>query len=350
MRVGVIGCGIVADASHLPGYRKVPGVQVAAVCDTDLAKAEQLAADFGVAHAYLDYREMLARERLDIVSVATPPSVHAEATIASLGSGAHVLCEKPMAMNPAEAEAMIAAAQRADRLLTVGQNFRCWEGSRLLKSRIERGELGHIYYARVVCSGKMVLAGNDTVLRRELAGGGILFCTAVHPVDLAYWLMGSPETEAVSAMTYQRAHRMKSPPLVWDRPPTEIDVEDFVSGLVRFHNGAAMMVEAYWFSDRDQQAPFIELKGDRGTAVFERGTSSLEVWAENRDGAIVNVSPEGLPTFDDIALVGQEIAEFVEAVRTGGQPLVSAREALNVQRILSGINESGAAGRELEIE
>ena len=308
IKVGIIGCGIVTTASHLPGYQRVPGVEITAVCDIDIAREVEVAEKNGVGHAYGDYREMLSKHPLDIVSVATPPSVHAEATIAALEAGAHVLCEKPMAMNPAEAASMLAAAHKAGRLLTVGQNFRCWEGSRRLKSLIDRGDLGHIYYARVVCSGKMVLEGRDILLRREYAGGGILFCTAVHPVDLAYWLMGSPETETVSAM----------------------------------------MVEAYWFSDRDQQAPFVELKGDRGTAVFERGTSSLEVWAENESGAIVDVSPRGLPTFDDVALVGVEIAEFVDAVRTGGQPLVSASEALNVQRILSGINESGAAGREVE--
>ena len=350
LKVGVIGCGVVATVSHLPGYQKVPGVEIIALCDIDFTRAEKVAEEFDVGHAYGDYCEMLEKHRFDIVSVATPPSTHAEATIAALEAGAHVLCEKPMAMNPAQAEAMIAAAQSAGKLLTIGQNFRCWEGSRRLKEMIDRGDLGHVYYGRVVCSGKMVLEGRDILLRREYAGGGILFCTAVHPIDLAYWLMGSPDIETVSAMTYQRAHRMKKPPLVWDRSPAEIDVEDFVSALVRFRNGAAMMVEAYWFSDRDQQAPFVELKGDRGTAVFERGTSSLEVWAEDEEGEIVDVSPGGLPTFDDIALVGVEIAEFIEAVRTGGQPHVSAREALNVQRVLSGINESGVERREIEIE
>ena len=349
IKVGVIGCGSVAMEAHIPGYQKVPGVEIAALCDIDFARAKKATERFGVGHVYSDYKEMFAKHGLDIVSVATPPSAHAEATIAALEAGVHVLCEKPMAMNPAEAERMIAAARKAGKLLTIGQDFRCWEGSRLLKRMIDRGDLGHVYYGRAVCSGKTVLHGRDILLRREYAGGGILFCTAVHPIDLVYWLMGSPDAETVSAMTYQRAHRMKKPPLVWNRSAAEMDVEDFVSGLVRFRNGAAMMVEAYWFSDREQQAPFVELKGDRGTAVFDRGTSSLEVWAENEEGEIVDVSPEGLPTFDDTALVGVEIAEFIEAVRTGGQPHVSAREALNVQRILNGINESGAIGKEIEI-
>ena len=348
MKVGIIGCGSVATAAHMPGYQKVPGVEITAVCDIDGARAEKAAETFGVPHAHSDYREMCRSHKLDIVSVTTPPSVHAEATIAALEAGAHVLCEKPMAMNPAEAERMLETARKAGKLLTIGQDFRCWEGSRRLKEMIDRGDLGHIYYGRAVCSGKAVLGGSDILLRREYAGGGIHFCTAVHPIDLTYWLMGSPDVETVSAMTYQRVHKMKKPPLVWQRPAAEIDVEDFVSALVRFHSGAAMMVEAYWFSDRDQQAPFVELKGDRGTAVFERGTSSLEVWMEDEQGEIVDVSPENLPIFHDSALVGVELAEFVEAVRTGGRPLVSPEEALNVQRILSGINESGTQRREIE--
>ena len=75
-----------------------------------------------------------------------------------------------------------------------------------------------------------------------------------------------------------------------------------------------MNVETYWFSDREQQAPFIELIGDRGTAVFERSTSTLEVWAEDEEGEIADVSPKGLPVFDDDALIAIEIAEFIEAV------------------------------------
>ena len=292
---------------------------------------------------------MFRNHRLDVVSVTTPPSAHAEATVAALEAGANVICEKPMAMNPTESELMLAAAEKAGKLLTIGQDFRCWEGSRILKKMIERGDLGDIYYARVVCTDTSVLHGRDILLRRQYAGGGIVFSTTVHPIDLAYWLMGSPDPETVSAITYQRARKMKRTPLVWDRPPTDVDVEDFAAAIVRFRNAAAMNVETYWFSDRQQQASLIELIGDKGTAVFDRSTSTLEVWAENEAGDIVDVSPKGLPVFDDRALIAVEIAEFVEAVRTGREPHVSAREALNVQRILSGIIESGAAGREVAV-
>ena len=348
IKVGIIGCGSVATVAHVPGYQKVPGAEIIALCDIDIERARTWSEKLGAAGCYSDYREMFKNHKLDVVSVATPPSSHADATIVSLEAGANVICEKPMAMNPEESERMVEAAERTGKLLTIGCDFRCWEGSRLLKKIIERGDLGHIFYARAICTGKTEegLHGSNIILRREFAGGGILFCTTVHPIDLAYWLMGSPDVESVYAMTYTRAHKMKKPPLIWERPPADIDVEDFVSALAKFDNDSAMLIETYWFSDTDQKTPFIELKGDKGTAIFERGTSTLEVWAENEDGDIVDVSPTGLPIFMDSELIAFEIAEFIEAVRTGGKPHVLGREAINVQRILSGVNDSGASGRE----
>ena len=115
MKVEIIGCGSVAVAAHIPGYQKVPGVEVTALCDIDSERARKAAERLDVGHVHSDYREMFEKHNLDIVSVATPPSAHADATIAALEAGAHVLCEKPMAMNPAEAEAMIAEFVEAVR-------------------------------------------------------------------------------------------------------------------------------------------------------------------------------------------------------------------------------------------
>ena len=114
MRVGIIGAGNIAQYAHLPGYQKVPGVQIVAICDIVPERAKQVAAKWNVPQVFTDYREML-KQPLDAVSICVPNCVHAEATIAALESGAHVLCEKPMALDALEGEAMVAAAKRTGK-------------------------------------------------------------------------------------------------------------------------------------------------------------------------------------------------------------------------------------------
>lgn len=125
-RVGIIGCGGIANGKHLPSLSKLDQVELVAFCDIVQERAEEAKEKYGSAEAqvYTDYQELLQDETIDIVHVLTPNISHAEISIAALESGKHVMCEKPMAKTSAEAQKMLEAAERTGKKLTIGYNNR----------------------------------------------------------------------------------------------------------------------------------------------------------------------------------------------------------------------------------
>ena len=126
LKVAVIGCGGIANGKHMPALSKLDSIEMTAFCDIIIERAEEAAKKYGVvgAASYKDYKEMLQKEKPDVVHVCTPNRSHSEITVAALESGAHVMCEKPMAINPAEAQKMLDAARRTGRKLTIGYQSR----------------------------------------------------------------------------------------------------------------------------------------------------------------------------------------------------------------------------------
>src|SRR5690606_3417220 len=142
----------------------------------------------GIKNTYADYKEMLEKEELDIVSVCTPNKFHAPATIAALNSGCHVLCEKHRAMNAAEVEEMIKAAEANNRHLTFGLHFRFTTEVQACKRLIDGGELGGIYAARVDAIRRRGIPGWGVFTNKELQGGGPVIDIGVHMLDTALYL------------------------------------------------------------------------------------------------------------------------------------------------------------------
>ncbi len=126
IRVGIIGCGGIANGKHMPSLKKVPGVQMVAFCDIVVERAEKAAAQYGVpgAKVYEDYKKLLEDKTIDVVHVLTPNRAHSFITVDALEAGKHVMCEKPMAINSVEAKKMLDAAERTGKLLTIGYQTR----------------------------------------------------------------------------------------------------------------------------------------------------------------------------------------------------------------------------------
>ena len=122
IRVGIIGCGGIANGKHMPSLKKVPGVQMVAFCDIVVERAEKAKAQYGTpdAKVYEDYKELLEDKTIDVVHVLTPNRAHSFITVDALEAGKHVMCEKPMAINSVEAKKMLDAAERTGKLLTIG--------------------------------------------------------------------------------------------------------------------------------------------------------------------------------------------------------------------------------------
>lgn len=143
-------------------------------------RARAVAAEQGFANAYADYKEMLAKERLDAVSVCTPNLFHAPATLAALEAGCHVLCEKPPAMNPAEVRAMDAAAEKAGKIFMVGLCMRFHPEVEMAKRFVDGGALGEIYAARVRAVRRRGIPAWGVFTNKKLQGGGPMIDIGVH--------------------------------------------------------------------------------------------------------------------------------------------------------------------------
>ncbi len=342
LRVAVVGCGV-QGRIHLANYRRRPDVALVACCDLDDQRLEAACRDFGVACGFASYRDLLGSVAVDLVSVVTMPVTHREIVVASLEAGAHVLCEKPFALNAAEAEAMLAAARANRRTLAVGYNMR-WMGSAQFARRVvAEGGLGPLQYAHAyTLANDVPWWGKHYV--KAISGGGVLASTAVHVLDLILWVMGSPEPLAASATMLRRFPESRGTTAPSPEARAAYDVEDLVSAHVRLAGGRALTLEAAWCYDILQPRYGFELIGGRGLLQFDPLALIVE-----RDGAPADVTPLGVADTDWGASVAREIDDVVDAVRHGRVPLVAAEQALTVQRLSDALYESAAAGREIQL-
>jgi len=346
LRVGIIGVGGIAQ-SHMQSYAKLKDkVELVAFCDTIQERAEQGAKQYGARNAkvFTDYREMLEMKELDAVDICTPNKFHAPIAIDALKAGKHVYCEKPMAMNTEEAEAMVRTAKETGLKLSVGYPSRFSDDAQFLKSLIVSGELGEIYYAEAAAIRRRGVPTWGVFLSKELQGGGPLIDIGTHIVDLTLWLMGDYSMPvAVLGATYQKlaplgGYNIWGP---WD--PKKFEVEDSAFGLVKLESGATLMVKASWALNLSEPQPSF-LCGTKGGAIF--GGGSLQIFSHTHN-RLIDISP--VPTHSGESLFDREISDWVDALLNDREPLVKAEEAAQVTRILDLIYKSADLGKAINL-
>lgn len=262
-RAGVIGCGSIAQALHMPGYLKSPGVTLAAACDPAPKRRKEAEKIGGRGFkTYADYRAMLAAEKLDVVSVGTPNRFHAEHAIAALEAGAHVLLEKPAALKPAEIEAVRRAVRKSGRLLVVGFSHRFCRGNMRMRRLIQEGAIGEPFMIRVRYAHRGPYPGwakSDWFYDPKLAGGGALLDMGIHAIDQCLWLIGPVRSVQATAATLRK----------------DIRVDDNAILLLEFKGSRALgYIDVGWTSPSGFVG--IEIMGDRGSLRQDyAGTTTL---------------------------------------------------------------------------
>jgi predicted dehydrogenase len=348
LNVAVIGLGM--GRHHLRSYHEHARSRASAVCDTDEGRLREFAAQYALPpeRCFSDYRKLLAARDtlgLDAVSVALPNVLHAPVSIAALKAGLHVLCEKPMAMNAREARAMLAAAEKAGRKLMINLSYRFTPHSQALKRVVDSGALGDVYYGRTVWHRRRGLPKfGGWFGQKKLSGGGPIIDLGVHRLDLAMWLMGNPRPATVSASTYNVIGKR----LAKEQKKT-FDVEDLGCALIRFDNGATLILEASWAGHSEKREDMVtQLWGTRGGLVQRNVGEGYELEArlftEHGDtlwNSQLQQTALPCPT---------PYQEFVDAVLDDRDPLATARHGLDVQLILDAIYRSAATGREVRIK
>jgi len=249
IRAAIVGCGFIANGKHLPSMAYLGNIEPVAFCDVIPERAEETARKWGKPDALVctDYREVLERSDIDVVHVCTPNRSHAEITVACLEAGKHVMCEKPMAKTAAEAKAMLDAAKANGKLLTIAFQNRFREDSLFLKNLCQAGELGEIYFAKAFATRRRAVPVWGVFMNKEEQGGGPLIDIASHALDLTLWMMDNYEPELVLGSTFDKIAKIGSQANImgpWD--PAKFEVEDSAFGMVRFRNGAVLMLESSW--------------------------------------------------------------------------------------------------------
>jgi len=193
IKIGVIGASF-AKAAYLPAVRHTDGAEVVAIASARLESARSAAAEFGVEHAYDDWRAMLDAHDLDLVCIATPTDTHAEMALAAFEHGAHVLCEKPMAMDADEALTMWRAAEAAGRRHMIDHELRFNPNRRRVAELIHEGAIGEVRHAHIT---NITSGWSDPAARSKgdwwssaERGGGRLGANGSHQLDLIRWWLG----------------------------------------------------------------------------------------------------------------------------------------------------------------
>ncbi len=333
VKVGVIGLGM--GQFHLRSYEACPDASVIALCDIDGAKLSRLLRERPGVEGFTDYREMLAMEELQAVSVALPNFLHAPVTLAALEAGKHVLCEKPMAMNAAEALEMKAAAERLGRVLMIHFNMRYMATAATLKPIVDAAVLGEVYHVTTTYTRRDGYPPTSWFGRKDMSGGGPLIDMGVHRIDLALWLLGRPRPVSAFGAVYDLLARKKL-------KGVEFDCEDFATAMVRFENGCTLYVATSWDGhEKDGGGLTMSIRGTEG-AVFEQ------------EGRLILCTEEhGVPTARTLEQVepGETPQDhFVSCIREGRQPDPCAEDGVTLMKVLDAIYESARTRSEVRIE
>lgn len=249
LRIGIIGCGGIANGKHMPALKKIPEVEMVAFCDLVPERAQKAAEEYGApgAKAYTDYKALLADETIDVVHVCTPNRSHSFITVDALESGRHVMCEKPMAKTCAEAQKMLEAAQRTGKKLTIGYQNRHNKASRYLKRVCSAGELGEIYYAKAHAIRRRAVPTWGVFLDEYEQGGGPLIDIGTHALDLTLWMMDNYKPKMVVGSVYKKLGDQRETANAWgDWDPEKYTVEDSAFGYIVMENGATIVLESSW--------------------------------------------------------------------------------------------------------
>ena len=347
LKVGVVGCGGIANGKHLPALFRNKDVEIVAFCDIIEEKAIEANKKFGseTSKCYTDYKELLKDASIDTVHVCTPNKSHSFIAIDAMEAGKHVLCEKPMAKTYKEAMAMVEVSERTGMKLSIGYQNRFTGEARHLHAACEAGELGEVYLAKAHAIRRRAVPTWGVFLNEDEQGGGPLIDIGTHALDMTLWMMNNYKPLYVVGNTYRQLADTKNAANEfgsWD--PDEYKVETAAFGFVTMENGATIVLESSWALNTldvgEAQTTLCGTKAGastKGGLVFN-GEENSRLYEKK-----INTKSGGVAFFDGNANQAPEdfeLAAFVNAILNDTEVVVKPRQAAVVTQILEAIYES----------
>jgi predicted dehydrogenase len=339
VKVGLIGTGFVGDI-HAAAFKTVPDAEVIAVASPTPGKAKAFAKERGIPKAFQDYRDLLAVKEIEMVTLALPNDLHAQAAVEAAAVGKHVICEKPLCRSLEEADRMIEACRKAGVLLMYAEEL-CFAPKYVRAKRlVDEGALGEVFLVRQ--SEEHFGPHMPWFWDVDRSGGGVLLDMGCHSIEYARWVFGKPKVKSVLASLGTHVHRDKT------------RGEDHSLCVVEYEGGQVGLAENSWakpggVDDR------CEIYGSGGftRADLLRG-SSLLTYSEGGYGYAVEKAGTTrgytFTMFEEIWNYGfpQEMAHFVRCVRGEEEPIETGEDGREVLKIICAAYESAGAGSRVD--
>ena len=352
VKVGIIGCGGIANGKHMPALAAIEGCEMVAFCDIVVERAQAAAEKFGVegAKVYEDYKELLKDESIEVVHVCTPNRSHSFITVDALEAGKHVMCEKPMAINSAEAQKMLDAAARTGNKLTIGYQNRYRDDSLYLKDEAKAGVFGEIYYAKATAIRRRAVPNWGVFLNEYEQGGGPLIDIGTHALDLTLWMMDNYKPKYCVGTAYHKLNNDSDQGNTWGNwDPKQFTVEDSAFGFIVMENGATIVLESSWaLNSLDVREAQTTLCGTKAGADMVDGLRINGVHNGRQYVTKPSFSAGGVAFNDGKKGESPAIREaraWLNAVVDGTEISTKPEQAFVVTRILEGIYESAKTGK-----
>jgi len=347
LRFAVIGAGVIGNV-HAFALTELPDVEIVAIADVDESKAAALADKYGVPTSTGDVAALLRRPDIDAVTVCTPSGLHADVAVAALTAGKHVVVEKPIDISLAAADRIIAAEQSSGKKVAVISQHRFDRSTEKVMSAVRSGNLGTITSAiasHAWWRGQSYYDSWDWRGTWAMDGGGAVMNQTVHTINLMVTMLGTPIE--VFAYTACLAHE-------------RIEVEDTAVAVVKFSSGALGMIHGTTAAYPGLDAS-LRIFGSKGSAIISN--DELTFFHENAGEAIEIAMPDPVTapnqvTADDKLTAADQalgkghqaqLADFANAVRTGGPVRVGTTEARTSLSVILALYESAASGRPVRL-
>jgi len=348
VRVAIIGCNGIANIKSMPALAKLGNVEIAGFCDMIESRALAAKERFGTADSIVctDYRRLLEDESIDAVHVLTPNRSHSFITVDALEAGKHVMCEKPMAINTAEAQKMLDAAKRTGKKLTISYQNRFRDDAIYMKKEAEDGNFGDIYYAKATAIRRRGVPTWGVFLSEYEQGGGPLIDIGTHALDLTLWIMNNYKPKYCVGTTYHALNKMHDQGNIWGNwDPEKFTVEDSAFGFIVMENGATIVLESSWaLNTLDVKEAVTSVCGTLAGADMQGGGLRINGVRNGRQYVLEPSFEAGGVGNASISPGDREASAWIDAIVNDKAPLVLPEEALVVTRILEGLYTSAKNG------
>lgn len=331
LKVGVIGAGAIAQVVHLPILKKLPYVDLTAICETDKIKLLNVAGKFNVSKAFTDLQKFFDADEYDAVFILTPTHTHKEIAQSASHYCKNILIEKPIARSASEAKEICDYLTHQKARVMVGMNMRFRSDAMLLRGLVESGELGDPYLIRTGWF-KPMSSMQNWFTRKATAGGGVIIDLGISVLDLALWLFNYPAVESVTARGFNHATK---------------EIEDTACAFIKTKDKKVLSMEVSWTLNFEKEIFYCNLFGTNGSGFL----NPFRVFKSLGEGH-VDLTPPSTKRTENLyhKSYENEVKHFFAAVRGLGRWVATGEEAVSRMKVVDAFYKSIRTNKEVFIK